>query len=69
MAKEKRYSTTIRIKQEAINNCTLVAHRLGEPYTFNSVIEQAMLLITKDQIINNLKNQNNETPSCIEKKG
>jgi hypothetical protein len=68
MEKKKRYSTTIRVNQEAINNCILIASKLGEPYNYSSVVEQAMLLITPEQIIENLKKQNNETANSISKK-
>jgi C4-type Zn-finger protein len=69
MEKKRRHSTTIRVNQDAINNCTSIALKLGDPYNYSSVVEQAMLLITPEQIIENLKKQNNEKTNSIKKKG
>lgn len=55
--KEKKETTTIRVTNNVINNCIDVAKELGNPFTFNSVVELAMKLITKERIIFYLKNQ------------
>lgn len=57
MKKEKKEKVNARVTQEAINNVIKVVKELGEPYNYSNVVEQAMLLITPEQIIKNLKNK------------
>lgn len=57
MAIEKKETTTIRVSSAAISNCVFVGKELGNPFTFNSVVDLAMQLVTKEQIIEHLKNK------------
>lgn len=54
---EKKETTTIRVSSFAIGNCVSVGKELGHPFTFNSVVDLAMQLVTKEQIIEHLKNK------------
>jgi hypothetical protein len=69
MAKEKRKQTGVRVLVSAIENCINVAKEIGEPFNYNSVVEQAMLTVTKERIIENLKKQNNEKTSSVSQEG